>query len=135
MRRAHDDIGNCKMSLNTLVGRQLWQCFDGNRGLGNLWRRNVRKMSKKSPSKHHFLSYLIRNMMIFKPMHSSFPIFFVKCEQNSKTDGKKLRRKRTKSQSRNVRKMSPSKHHFLHLDKTKHFSTNTFFFSNFLHGM
>ena len=79
MRRALDDIGNCKKRLNTLVGRQLWQCFDGNRGLGNLRRRNVRKMSKKSPSKHHFL----------------------------------------------------------HLDKTKHddFWTNVFFFSYFLHGM
>ena len=37
-----------------------------------------------------FFTLIKLNMMIFQPTHSSFPIFFVKCELNSKTEGKKL---------------------------------------------
>ena len=91
MRRALDDIGNCKKRLNTLVGRQLWQCFDGNRGLGNLRRRNVRKMFGKSlPQNIIFFTLIKLNMMIFQPMYSSFPISFMECELKSKTEGKKI---------------------------------------------
>ena len=46
------------------------------------------EMSKKSPSKHHFL-HLDKTKHDDCLTHSFFPIFFVKCELNSKTEGKK----------------------------------------------